>query len=371
MSILEKRDTMSCQERMKALIEGKIPDRVPFSPFALGFAAKTAGMDLGEFYRNPDKAFHAGLCLMKTYPWMNTRPTYGWAERGAWEFGGDIIWPDNDRYPAPISPQPVITSPAQLADLVAPDPVGAGMNPLVTRFNELSRSQGFPVSLPGGTPTTITSCVLGTSNFLRWAKRSPHAVHAMQRKATDFIIRSAQKTIETYGIENCSVFSGLPLESNQLMSSEMFGEFCKPYVKEIFTFYKQEGLKAVLIHLCGNHTLNLSQWKDIPLPTRTIFSIGHEMDMSQTSEQLGADYILAGNLDNSILQAGTPEEVYRDVQRSLAAGMKHPGGFLLMPSCEFPPFTPQQNVVAIEQAIARHGFYSSQGTLEGMDENSN
>ncbi|MGB3221388.1 MAG: uroporphyrinogen decarboxylase family protein [Desulforhopalus sp.] len=357
MSILENRDTMSCQVRMKALIEGKTPDRVPFSPFALGFAAKAVGMDLGEFYRHPEKAFNAGLKLMKIYPWMNTRPTYGWAERGAWEFGGEITWPDNDRYPAPISHQSVITRPEQVQELEDPDPFVAGMNPLVARFNELSRRHEFPASLPGGTPTTITSCVLGTSNFLKWTRRYPDAVHAMQRKATDFIIKSAEKTIAIHGIKNCSVFSGLPLESNQLISSEMFRSFCKPYIKEIFTFYRREGLDSVMIHLCGNHTLNLSHWKDIPLPDRTIFSIGHEMDIPKTSEQLGAKYILAGNLDNSILQAGTPDDVYRDVQRSLTLGMKHPGGFLLMPSCEFPPFTPRQNVEIIELALADHGFY--------------
>ncbi len=361
MAILAALDTMSCQERMQALIKGVTPDRVPFSPMALGFAAKTAGMDLGQFYRDPEKAFEAGLGLMKAYPWMNTRPAYGWAERGAWEFGGDIIWPDGDRYPAPISREPVISRPEQIQDLEAPDPLSAGMNPLVTRFNQLSRRHGFPASLPGGTPTTITSCILGTDLFLRWTRRYPEAVHSMQRKATDFIIATAQQTIQTNGIENCSVFSGLPLESNQLISSEMFARFCKPYVHEIFTFYRKNGLASVMIHLCGDHTHNLPHWQDIPLPERTIFSIGHEMDMSKTSRQLGADYILAGNLDNSVLQAGTPEEVYRDVQRSLIEGMRHPGGFILMPSCEFPPYTPLRNVEAIELAIADHGFYRRPG----------
>jgi len=148
MSILAALDTMSCQERMQALIRSETPDRVPFSPMALGFAAKTAGMDLGQFYRYPEKAYQAGLGLMTAYPWMNTRPTYGWAERGAWEFGGDIIWPDGDRYPAPISPHPVISKPEQIEDLEIPDPLTAGMNPLIARFNQLSRSHGFPASLP-------------------------------------------------------------------------------------------------------------------------------------------------------------------------------------------------------------------------------
>lgn len=350
---------MSGRERMQALIAGEPLDRVPFSPSALGFAAKTAGMDLGEFYRSPDRAFEAGLHLMKAYPWMNTRPSYGWAERGVWEFGGEVVWPDGDRYPAPISRQPVIERPEQIDQLAGPDPATAGMNPLVARFNELSRRQGFPASLPGGTPTTITSCVLGIDNFLRWTRNHPATVHAMQRKVTDFILASAKLTFETHGIENCSLFCGLPLESNQLISCEMFRTFCKPYIVEILGYYLDAGLRSVLVHLCGNHTGNLPYWQDIPLPARTIFSIGNEMDLAATSKQLGDKHILAGNLDNVILQAGSPEEVYLEVKRCLTVGMRHPGGFLLMPACEFPPFTPQANVEAIERALADHGFYSA------------
>lgn len=356
---LAERDTMSGRQRMQALLAGEPLDRVPFMPFASGFAAKTAGMDLGEFYRNPERAFAAGLALMQAYPWMNTRPSYGWAERGAWEFGGEIVWPDGDRYPAPISRQPVIDRPEQVEQLAAPDPATAGMNPLVARFNELSRRQGFPASLPGGTPSTITSCVLGTSTFLRWTRNHPAAVHAMQRKVTDFILATARLTIDTHGIDNCSLLCGLPLESNQLISSEVFEAFCKPYIIEILSYYLENGLKSVLVHLCGNHTRNLPHWQDIPLPARTIFSIGNEMDLTATSRQLGERYILAGNLDNAVLQAGTPAEVYLEVQRCLAAGMRHPGGFLLMPACEFPPFTPRANVLAIERALADYGFYTA------------
>jgi uroporphyrinogen decarboxylase len=358
MSILATRDIMTGAERMQALIGGRQPDRVPFMPFASGFAARTMGIDRGEYYRNPDRAFAAGQNLMRVYPWMNSRPSYGWAERGAWEFGGEITWPDNDRYPAPVSLRPVITSPGQVADLADPDPATAGMVPLVARFNEISRRHGYPASLPGGTPTTLTAGVVGRSNFLRWTIRHPDAVHAMQRKVTDFILAVARTTIRTHGAGNCSLFAGVPMESNQLISPETFRTFCKPYITEIFQFYRRQGVKSALIHLCGDHTRNLREWRDIPVPPRAIFSIGHEMDIAATAVLVGAEYIVAGNLNNAILQNGTAEEVYAEARRCLAAGMGHPGGFILMPACEFPPNTPSKNLQAIERALADHGFYS-------------
>lgn len=355
--VLTEKDRMTPAERMAALISGKTPDRVPFSPAALGFCAISAGINLGEFYKEPDKAFSAGLHLMKTFPWMNTRPSYGWADRGAWEFGGKIVWPFGDHDAAPTTFEHLVTAPDQVASLPQPDPLTAGMNPLLARFNELSRNMGFPASLPGGTPTTVTSAVLGIDNLLRWTIHHPDTVHAMQRKATDFIIASAGITLNLYGGENCRVYSGVPVESNQLISENIFEKFCKPYIDEIFSFYLENGLGSAVVHLCGDHRLNLKHWKDIPLPERTVFSIGNEMDIETTAKVLGPEYIVAGNLDSPILQGGTFNEVYLETKRCLDQGKYLPGGFILMPACEFPPHTPPDNVRAIEQALADYGFY--------------
>lgn len=348
---------MSPARRMALVISGKRPDRIPFSPAALGFAAVTAGIGLGDFYKNPDQAFSAGLHLMRAYPWMNTKPGYGWADRGAWEFGGKILWPYGKHHAAPSTLQPVVTDPGQIEHLPDPDPVTAGMNHLVARFNALSRDMGFPASLPGGTPTTLTAAVLGVNTLLRWMISHPHAVHAMQRKATDFILASAKLTFEKYGGENCSVYSGVPVESNQLISETLFQSFCKPYIQEIFSFYREQGLGSALVHLCGDHRRNLPHWTEIPLPPRTIFSIGTEMDIEETGRVLGPDFIVGGNLESGILQGGSFDEVYRETRRCIEQGKDLPGGFVLMPACEFPPYTPRENIRALEQGLADFGFY--------------
>lgn len=350
------KDTLSGKERMAALIAGKPLDRVPFNPCSMGFSARLFGIDRGEFYRSPEKAFAAGLHLMATYPWMNCRPSYGWADRGPWEFGGRIIWPDDNRFIAPVS-VPLVHSPDQVNDLIKPNPENAGMMPLIDRFNSLSRERGFPASLPGGTPTTLSAGIVGRANFLRWLVRYPEAVHALQEKVTRFLLRTAEMTIDKYGAQNCSVFCAVPMESNQLISDKMFAEFAKPYIQEILTFYRSAGVKNVVVHLCGDHTANLGHWQDIPLPPRTVFSIGHEMDLEKTGAAIGKAHILGGNMNNAILHGGSPESVSAEVERCLAAGMKHPGGFILMPACEMPPDTPFENVEALAATLYEKGYY--------------
>ena len=350
------KDTMTASERLLALAEGRTIDRVPFMSFALGFAARVLGIDRGEIYRNPEKAFSAGLKLMQVYPWMDGEPAYGWADKGAWEFGGKIIWPDGDRYSAPWS-EPVISRPEEVDSLPDPDPAVAGMTVMLDLFNTISRKNGFSATLPGGTPTTLSAGIVGRENFLRWLIKYPEAVHKLQRKVTDFLLRAAERTIRKYGAESCSLDCGVPMESNQLISVRMFESFAKPYIREIFDYLASKGVQKISVHLCGDHTSNLTQWNDIPLPRRTIFSIGDEMDLESTGEIIGKDHILAGNINTGILCAGTPEMVSMEVRRCLEAGRKHPGGFVIMPACEFPPDTPLENVDALAEALFEHGYY--------------
>ena len=352
------RDTMTSNERLAALKAGRRVDRVPFMAFAVGFAARIHGIDRGEVYRNPDKAFAAGMSLLRAYPWISGKPAYGWADRGAWEFGGKIVWPDGDRYPAPWS-LPAISRPEEVDALPDPDPVSAGMTPLVDRFNAISRDNGFGVSLPGGTPTTLSASIVGRENFMRWLIKYPEAVHKLQRKVTNYLLRLAERTIKQYGAENCSLYGGVPMESNQLISVALFESFAKPYIREIYDYYVSAGVRSIVVHLCGDHTKNLAHWKDIPLPRPTIFSIGQEMDLERTGEAIGSDHILAGNIHSGILHKGTPEEVCVEVRRCLQAGKKHTGGFVLMPACELPPATPEENVEALARALFEHGYYET------------
>lgn len=96
-----KKDKFTPLERIGRLIAGEPVDRVAVIPFALSFSARLAGIDRGTYYREPERAFEAGLACMKAYPWTNASPTYAWADMGAWEFGGQIVWPDNGESAAP------------------------------------------------------------------------------------------------------------------------------------------------------------------------------------------------------------------------------------------------------------------------------
>ena len=87
------------------------------------------------------------------------------------------------------------------------------------------------------------------------------------------------------------------------------------------------------------------------------------MDLEKTGQLLGKDYILAGNIDTGLLQSGSIQDVFEEVKRCLRAGMKHPGGYILMPACELPPDTPLQNIEALAQALYECGYYEPESSV--------
>jgi uroporphyrinogen decarboxylase len=355
--LLLQKDAMSPPERLKAIISGAVPDRVPFSPSSMGFAARVHGIPRAEVYQDPDKAFSAGISVTKAYPWFNFRPTYGWAGRGPWDFGAKIVWPDGKRQATPVCPEPLITEPDHIDSLPDPDPTRAGIMPNLIRFNRMARERGLPASLPSGTPTGHTVGLIGHVRFLEWLYEHPDEIHKLQRKVTDFIKRAADEIIQEHGGENCSLFCAVPLECKPWMRPKTFEDIALPYIKEILGHYLEAGLSHVIVHLCGDHTDNLEYWSDMPLPKRTVFSIGHEMDLKATGEAITSDHILAGNISCSLLAFGKPEEVYNEAKQCIRVGKEHDGGFILMPACEFPPDTPDENIDAVARAVYECGYY--------------
>lgn len=348
---------MTAKERLRALILNEPIDRVPFMPFGIGWYAVDNGISLQDFFSNPDLAFKAGEAAIRKYPWANMRPVYGWADHGAWEFGGKISWPVGDQTMTPYTPEPLISKPEELDQLTEPDPLQTEWYRLRSRFNENCIRKGYSALLPSASIMAPLASILGIENLLKWMVKHPDAFYLLADKVLNMNLKMAQITLEKYGAMHCSVMTDLTLEGNSVISPEAFEKFCLPYIVKLHDFYLDSGVRAVMLHLCGNHEGNLKYWERVPLPERAIFSIGDAMDLEQTGKFLGEKYILAGNISTTTLQIGTKEDVKHEVRRCLKQAKGRPGGFILMPACEYPPLAPTENLEAIREALLKYGFY--------------
>jgi uroporphyrinogen decarboxylase len=147
-----------------------------------------------------------------------------------------------------------------------------------------------------------------------------------------------------------------------VVSPKVFERFSVPYVSEFHANLLAKGVKKWIVHLCGDHTRNLPHWgESIPLAPRTIFTVGHEMDIEHTAAFFGAEHIIGGNVATTTLQLGTAAEVFALCREVIGRMKYHPGGFILMPACALPPKTPPENVQAMMAAAKEFGRYEGEG----------
>ncbi|UNC90848.1 uroporphyrinogen decarboxylase family protein [Candidatus Contubernalis alkaliaceticus] len=350
-------DRLTSFERMKALVQKGDLDRIPVFSLAIAYSAVVSGLTLEDFYLNPEKALDAQLWASDLHQY-DGNPTYNIPEWGGWDFGGELSFPKSPNYALPnLSKRPVISE-KDVQHLKVPVFISAPAGKRMIRFARLAREKGYPAIIPGGSPMGLAGSVVEPALLLRWICTRPELVHEILRLCTDYLLQIADIFIEEFGPEACSVFSTFPWECHAVVSPKVFEHFTLPYVKQIHERLIDKGLRRWVIHLCGDHTRNLHLWlKEIPLVSRTIFTVGHEMDIFKTAKVLGEDYIIGGNVSTILMQSGIPKQVFEESRHIIQKMKNHPGGFIIMPSCALPPTTPSANLHAMVKAAREFGSY--------------
>jgi uroporphyrinogen decarboxylase len=190
----------------------------------------------------------------------------------------------------------------------------------------------------------------------RWMLKSPPLVHRICRLVTDFLLEMITHWVHTFGAEGFLGWNVSPTESNHIISPQQFVEFALSYQREVYDKARTMGVKHFYTHICGDQGSNLRYWSQFSHGDPGIISIGPEIDIETAAEYFPEDIIL-GNMNPTMIQFGTPREVYELAKRCIEKGKKCPGGFVLAPGCEIPPMAPPLNVWMLTKAIHDFGWY--------------
>jgi uroporphyrinogen decarboxylase len=88
-----------------------------------------------------------------------------------------------------------------------------------------------------------------------------------------------------------------------------------------------------------------------------LVSVGNQVDLSSAINYFGDNNIISGNIEPSLIQNGTPQEVYEECRKAIEKAKYAPRSFMLMSGCELPPMTPSYNVYIMRKAIDDFGWY--------------
>jgi uroporphyrinogen decarboxylase len=354
---------MSRIDRIALLLKGEPLDRVPVSPFDMTcgtgwFCTRNVGFPIEATYNDPERSFWAQVWTQEQYGY-DGNPTFGYASYGAWEFGGEIVVPNNESRQAPWVIQHPIQSKDDIDKLQLPNIKTSGIVPLTIQFSKLQESDNMPITFPCGSPLTYASNLVGLDKLCRWIVKEPSLVHQLLRICTDHILQVVQHWIENFRPEQIIPHDILPIEDNRIISPKQFETFALPYLKEVHEKVLAMGIKRFSTHICGEQNANLHFWKDIPMGDPGIVSFGHEVEINKAIDYFGEKCIIAGNIEPTIIQTGTAQQLYQQCKLSIEKARNAPRGYILAPGCDIPPMTPPYHIYIMIKAANDYGRYNS------------
>ena len=161
---------------------------------------------------------------------------------------------------------------------------------------------------------------------------------------------------KNFGKRELTEVVGIGDSAASLISPEMYAELVMPLERKLIAAIHEAGAAAKL-HVCGNIT-NIVQ--HIAQTGTDIIDVDWMVPLVKARSLAGPDVTLCGNFNPAgVLFEGTPQEVAEAACECLAA---MPNRFILMPGCEVPPGTPEQNIRAFCRAASKDELWPQRGT---------
>jgi uroporphyrinogen decarboxylase len=344
---------MNGRERIIAVVEGRIPDRIPVFPNIHFGTAHFGGMTLKEFATDAKKN---AACLLKAYKEFK----YDAIKVGSdvaveGEAVGSIVQYPEDN--VPMMKEPFLKE-ARVDALRVPDPHRDGRMPMFIESTSIISqevgNEAFISSLVQG-PLNCASQIRGTENLFLDFYDHPDFVNELLSFSVQIAIEYGKALINAGA--DCIII-GEALCSPSVISPSFYQEFVLEKDKELIKALRELGAKNVILHVCGNIRKIL---KYIAETGTNIIDLDWQMDVSEvleTKEIKDAGITVCGNLNPAgVLLADNPEEVILEVKKLIEEN-KEKGRFILSAGCNMSTDSVPNNLRAMVEAADRFGWYS-------------
>ncbi|MCP5521666.1 MAG: uroporphyrinogen decarboxylase family protein [Verrucomicrobiales bacterium] len=224
--------------------------------------------------------------------------------------------------------------------------VGTGRTPVYLETARRLRAAAGNRLVLGGMigPFSLAARLHGVSEALSLTLTDPEFMHAITKRATDFLIAYAAAFREAgaHGVIMAEPTAGL-------LSPKGLAEFSGAYVRKVVQAVQSDDFSVVL-HNCAARLAHLAP--SLEAGSHALH-FGSPMDLSRAVKEVAADRLILGNLDPAaVLVQGTPDQV-ANATRTLLAEMRGHTNFVISSGCDLPPETPVANLDAFFATVAR------------------
>ena len=350
---------MTSLERVTAVLDHRLPDRVPVALHNYLLACRMAKADFSQILRDGEALAEAQLAAWR-------------------EFGHDVIMHENGihaeaeamgcavLYQAGIAPhveRPVVTTPSDIDQLRVPEPdTTFPLNELLKATRILVRQTAGKVFINGRSdqgPIALALALCGPERLLTWLAEPD------SRSYVDRLLDLCSRMNVAFGLAQIRAGahgSTIGLAGTSLISPAMFDDLELPRAAAFCAAMHQAGGRA-WVHACGNETRLL---QNLIRTGADCLELDPRTDPSSCKNAIEGRTSVLGMLEPAhILCSAGVDEVRRHtlaIMNIMAPG----GGFLMGPGCALPPETRLENVHAVTECAARQGVYAADGTLPGL-----
>src|SRR5512145_1311698 len=326
----------SPRDRVVAAYKRTFADGVPTYPIVASFAGTLDGLSIEEYCTSPGKAIKAMLNYYERYQ-PDVVLAYNDLAKEAEAFGCRVKYSD---YVVPsIDAHVLHEDKAALAHLAMPDPYKTARLPGFLEQCEALVKAKPPTAIGAVAvgPWTIAMLMRNPETMLLDTFEDPQFIHDVMRVATDFSKIWGDAIVKT-GI---GLSFSEPTASISLISPDNYREFVAPYHKELVDHFKAKKV-GVTTHICGTTYPIFEDLIQTGFSTIS-FDLDQQSDPALHVDQLERFMQVArgravaiGNVDATMFEKASREEMEAEVQRCIDAAARH-SGFILSTSCEIPP----------------------------------
>lgn len=342
---------MTKRERVEAVFNHQIPDRIPVMMHNFQMAAQEAGFSMQEYRSSSD---HMSQALIQSCIKYDLDGIFLDIDTAllAGACGADVKFPEN------IAAVTADFQPRSIEQIIEDvKKVNLRNDPRVQIYLDTIRKLSIwckenDVFLRGNAdqgPYSLACLLVGMNEFL---------VSLLDEDCEDDLLELIKETYRiSYEMQllckeagaDCTSY-GNSSEGCSVVSPAIFRKFGKPSEIKLARALEEANIKT-LCHICGSVVPILSDFAEIGAPG---YEIDAKTDIYAAKEAATGHFIISGNLDPSMLSTGHPDEI-RAKTKELCDLFRGQGGFILCSGCALSPFTPPENIHAVVETVKKFG----------------
>lgn len=337
-------------ERMVAVYDGRLPDRVPFVPTIYEHAAYLIGRIPSEMARDPSLIVEGQLQAFELYRHDLVAVGVDIYNVECEALGSEVVYFDGPETPGLV--EPLLDDKADLQELHLPDPERSGRMPLLLEAAVRVKERLSAQVLVSGTvvgPFTMAANLRGFERLVMDAYEDPDYAHRLMGFATQV----------GKAFADAFVAHGLGVAINEswiappLMSPALYRELVVGYERELISHIKARGQRNVGLISGGDTTPLLD---DLIGTGTSLLIADYNCDFRYFKERtMALGVVLRGNVDPKLVESGPMDRLQEAGRRVI--DLCAPGGRFVLGTGVIPYATPAEHLLALRELAATHGTY--------------